>query len=53
MIMKKTQCVIYSLLVVVVITLFFTGCNTLGGMGEDIESGGRKIQDAAGTNSDY
>lgn len=52
MIMKKTQCVIYSLLVVVVITLFFTGCNTFRGMGEDIESGGKKIQDVAASDSD-
>lgn len=29
------------------IAVFVSGCNTIEGMGEDIESGGERIQEAA------
>ena len=47
MTMKRILTLIYSLLTVVFILLFLIGCHTFRGMGEDIEYGGKKIQDVA------
>ena len=33
--------------IALVFTLAFAGCNTMRGLGKDIEKGGEKIQDAA------
>lgn len=41
--MKKLFAVLGILMVVGV-----TGCNTMKGMGQDVERGGEKVQDAAG-----
>lgn len=41
--MKKIAVVLVLLMLVVV-----TGCNTMEGLGRDIERGGEKMQDSAG-----
>jgi predicted small secreted protein len=38
---------IRTLLAVVLLAFFATGCNTMSGAGKDIERGGEKIQGAA------
>lgn len=35
------------LTILLVFTIAFAGCNTMRGLGKDIEKGGEKIQDAA------
>lgn len=41
--MKKT----FALLLLVASGYLLAGCNTMNGMGKDIERGGEKVQDAA------
>lgn len=38
--------ILLMLLVALFITAFTAGCNTIEGMGEDIEAGGDEIEDA-------
>lgn len=41
--MKK----VFTLLLLVASGVMLSGCNTVGGMGKDIERGGEKVQDAS------
>ena len=41
--MKK----LVALLSLVIVTFGATGCNTMKGVGKDVERGGEKVQDAA------
>jgi entericidin B len=43
--MKK----LITVLGILVFTTGLTACNTFRGMGQDVERGGEKVQDAAGT----
>ncbi len=45
--MKTYKTWIAGLLVMALTALFAAGCNTMEGMGEDIERGGEEIQEAA------
>ena len=42
--MKKA----FTLLLLVVSGVLLSGCNTMNGMGKDIERGGEKVQNASG-----
>ena len=43
---KKAVLTVFATLCIAVLA----GCNTFGGMGKDIQSGGKAIQKASGTN---
>ena len=45
--MFKTQKMKMATGMLIVFAMFVAGCNTIDGMGKDIEAGGEKIQDAA------
>ena len=45
--MSRIQSTIMSLILVFFAVVFAVGCNTMEGMGQDIERGGEEIQDAA------
>jgi predicted small secreted protein len=45
--MKFIQRILSCLAVLGMMSMFLAGCNTMEGMGEDIEKGGESIQDAA------
>lgn len=47
---RRTQTMNHSIRIVtigLVLTLTFAGCNTIRGLGKDIEHGGQRIQDAS------
>jgi entericidin B len=44
---KKIMKKIIALLSVLIVTLGASACNTMKGMGQDVERGGEKVQDAA------
>ena len=45
--MKSFRSLVKTLLIITLVSVFLAGCNTVEGMGEDIERGGQGIQDAA------
>ncbi|MFI4910714.1 MAG: entericidin A/B family lipoprotein [Sedimentisphaeraceae bacterium JB056] len=45
--MRKFKMFILCSVLLAAIAVFVSGCNTIEGMGEDIESGGERIQEAA------
>ena len=45
--MKKIKRLLFGLCLLGAIAIFLSGCNTIEGMGKDIERGGEEIQEAA------
>ena len=45
--MKKLQRLVTALVLVSMVACLAAGCNTVEGMGEDIERGGEEIQEVA------
>jgi predicted small secreted protein len=47
MTMKRIKRYVFGILLIGVLSILLSGCNTVEGMGEDIERGGEEIQDVA------
>jgi predicted small secreted protein len=45
--MKRMRKILVGLVLLTLAAFSFTGCNTVEGMGQDIESGGERIEEAA------
>jgi predicted small secreted protein len=45
--MKFRKMSLITTFTLVIVTMLMAGCNTIEGMGKDIEAGGEKIQDTA------